>query len=155
MLDKQAMRVYGWEWACENYDNNPLGKKACRDYIVWACGLYDTPPPSTDIFDANYKAGSSYNHDTHHIRLVRRHRTGALCLHEAAHAIIWRHFGATVEDHGPEWLGIYCYLLARAKIAHAKWIEQSLQGTKLRAWPAHKASPKALIRRAKKKSRSL
>jgi len=62
-----------------------------------------------------------------------RHKNPAVALHEAAHYICDRVHGPHLQDHGPSWLGIYCYLLVAFRVAPAQALLAELRSRKLRA----------------------
>ncbi len=55
-----------------------------------------------------------------------------IALHEAAHHIAGSILPEKLEDHGPEWLGIYVYLLNANGIGSRRAIKTSLQSMNLK-----------------------
>lgn len=155
MRDPQASRAYAWEWACEaGHGRSQLAAGTCKSIIKWACHLYGVHSPEVQVSDSPKAQASKYLPDDDRIFLASRHRTPFLCLHEASHAIVHKYYGETVHDHGPEWLGVYCYLICKLQLAQPTYLRQSLRYMGLRALPTAAAQPRALRKRAKKKART-
>jgi hypothetical protein len=113
--EKQARKIVNWESEWLLWTREYLGLNSCRALVKWACDLYDVKYPKV-----------SQHHKPHYslaipkknlISMWVEQRNHAIVLHEAAHHILHELHGNDFHDHGPEWLGIYMYLLEQAKLA--------------------------------------
>jgi len=150
--DSQRTRVYAWEWASEQLNDTPLSRTSCERIVRYACALYGVPTPSVQVCESTHGRKSYYDELRNHIKLVYKHRTPLACLHEAAHAITSRYYGNAVQDHGPEWLGIYCWLILHMGLARPKWLRLSLKNAGLKAKPTRIVAPYKLKRMRKKRA---
>lgn len=83
---------------------------------------------------------SNYEPLTHTIRIRPRHRTLAVLLHEAAHAIVdWIVGPFSKAGHGKLWLGVFIELLDRFKVIPKHVSYYSAKHANLK-WAPH-ASP--------------
>lgn len=69
-----------------------------------------------------------------------------IVLHECAHYICDAIFGTKLEDHCPEWLGIYMWLLEGWRVAPRKALQASAKARGLRWMQTWLVSPKRLGR---------
>jgi len=119
--DPHRLTVYRWETGWHWWNMNTLSLPKCRELILFACALYDVAPPVVRLCGGEM----SYSEPRRNLIALqsRSRRPGrggmnpATALHEAAHHIVDRLFGEVVQDHGPTFLGVYLYLLWRAKVA--------------------------------------
>lgn len=114
IADTQAKRVYKWQWEWVEFNSNRgLTKNDVREWLEWACKKLKMAPPSRlKIRLLSKKKGHSYfNPDTYELGFIPVHRNVPTVLHEIAHYISFRIYGKTVADHGPEYMGIFLYLL--------------------------------------------
>lgn len=120
--DFQQCEAYKWEdeltlWASPRDTDREL-----RKIMAKACALYRVPVPTLFVLSSDKGSKgtylpSNYDPDTHTIRIRPRHRTGAIILHETAHAIVdWIMGPYSMAAHGKLWLGVYIELLARLKV---------------------------------------
>jgi hypothetical protein len=139
-LDVQRDKLYAWEakWGYWNKSVNPLSE--LRQYVHTACAYYGIPPPRVKSHGGRayswYQADENYAHTT-------TVRAGGKCrsvisfnrerglniptaLHEAAHAIASILFPWEMADHDPRFVGIYLWLLVKAKVAPRSALEASL-----------------------------
>lgn len=122
MIDSQKQKVYDWEDSFWGWDRNLVTLKKCREVIRFAAGLYGIEPPSVR---SHHKVEISYSiPQSREISLQSKGSQpgrGGLnyptALHEVTHQIIWDYYGNTVEDHGPQFAGVYSWLLQKAGIA--------------------------------------
>ena len=114
--DKQVHKVYGWEHQWYHWNNQMISLYGARMWVRWACRVYGIDPPV--VRAAKPKAATSfYDPEEHAISLKPRHTNAAVALHEAAHAIQDRYYDwDKIEDHGPEFAGIYISLLLASKM---------------------------------------
>lgn len=119
--DPQKAALYHWEetWGPWNY--NSLTLTECRDWVEFACRLYDVEPPSVRQHRSNEY---SWCHTGMGIismqggkHRARGGRNTATVLHEAAHWITFKLFSDRPQDHGPTFLGVYLWLLESARVA--------------------------------------
>lgn len=142
MADRQKTRVYRWERMWADWNVKSLNAPQIRKYTDWVCHLYGLEPLAL-LLAKNDRGWSWYRDETRTIRLLKTHQNTAVCLHELAHAVIAEYFPAA-EDHGPEWLGVYLWLLREANLAPDSALHASLKEQGLRWKPLHKSSPKYL-----------
>lgn len=123
LTDSQQKAVYSWEETWPLWNKQSLTRQACRRLIVQVCRLYDVPVPRT-VFLRRGKLGlrqgwrTAYDPNDHSLTLAPQHQNTAIVLHEVAHLV--HSVVAGDEDHeahGPEWLALYLYLLARYGLA--------------------------------------
>lgn len=96
----------------------------------------------------------SYYHTLDHsISLNPIHRNVATVLHEVAHAIQSYILGDVHEDHGPEWLGIFMWLLVKAGVASEEAIILTAQHHKLCWRTTAYIGPKSIRKRYRKLAR--
>lgn len=117
--DPQRLRVYNMEASIGYSDVNAYSIAAARSWVRWACTKYGVKPPK--VSKAPKGATMSYckaKGDKVWIALIPAHQNTLSALHESAHAICERLYGAAywdnLQSHGPEWLGIYFWLVKRA-----------------------------------------
>lgn len=136
-MDKQKGRLYAfedyWGWNCK-----AATQDECRTIITWACDSYDVPVPTIRF----RKWRTWYDPDDHSIVLGNGNQNAAIALHEAAHAIHYWLVGEAHEDHGPEWLAIYMWLLRSAKIAPEAPMKDTAAKFKLRWRELDRHSPR-------------
>jgi hypothetical protein len=136
-LDQQADKVYKWESEWSNWNHKAYDDlKAPRRWMRWAAKqagvAYRKMRPTHRQF-------SFYRPHDDTIFLTKQHWNAATVLHEMAHAIITDRYGERrtrltkrfVQAHGPEWLGVYMTLLARAGIAPMVALRASADAAKL------------------------
>jgi hypothetical protein len=75
---------------------------------------------------------SYYDPTPNRISFRLDHKNIPISLHEASHAIIWHYYGATVQDHGLEFMGVYFWLLCQSKAAPVVAIEASARAAGLK-----------------------
>lgn len=135
--DPQKARLYAWEdsfWGW-NYNLVKLGK--CREVIRFAANLYGIKPPSVR---SHHKISMSWS--IPQSREISLQSKGSIpgkgglnyptALHEVTHQIIWDYYGKAVQDHGPEFVGVYLWLLAQAGIVPYEALTESLDQAGIR-----------------------
>lgn len=150
LKDSQKEKLYQWESEFPYWHLPQLSKKDCIKSIRWACDLYKVPYPKKIGFHPN-KYGYSISVDLpqYRISLQTNGMNAATCLHEVAHLIHGYITGqGTIsghEDHGPEWLAIYVWLLIKAGVLSRRAVECSLRDIGLK-WidPASRLSPRSI-----------
>lgn len=111
--DTQAKKVYKWQWQWVEFNrDNRLSKKDIRGWLAWACKKLRMRPVRMKIKLLGKKAKYSYfDPDQYELGFIPTHRNVPTVLHEIAHYIAFRLYGKTVASHGPEFMGIFLYLL--------------------------------------------
>jgi hypothetical protein len=149
MADKQQKRVYKWEHTWGAWSGT-APKNNCTYWLTWACSQYGIDNP-TLVLSKNNRGNSYYHEDKNLIRLVKVHQNYSVVMHEAAHAIVSEYYPATVEDHGPEWLGIYLWLLKASGSVPESALKASAKEHNLKWRALSESSPAAVKRQAKRK----
>lgn len=174
MVDAQQELVYEWEADFRDFNRQTFTLEECRKFIHTATGRYGTPPPRVRSHRPRggitfYQADQIPRREKDILAIHQRIRGSAVisfrkdgknpavALHEASHAILnyWLPLGG-YEDHGPEFLGIYFWLLLRANIlpeaaliasartAGLKWMKNFTPG-RFHRW-RHRMQSKQLIK---------
>lgn len=140
--DPWAKKIYAWEGSWVEWNEERLTLPQCRTIVRLACDAYKLPPPSVRQYKGN--TAFSYCHpDGSYIAFVPQHKNKAICVHEAAHYIHDRSFGARSEpDHGARWQGIYFWLLTKVDVAPTVALKASAKARGIR-W--HVLPPKRII----------
>lgn len=169
MTDSQQRAVYAWEAQWHGWVNKSASQRAVRRAIRNAERLYRIPASPISFYTkAKNKEGTllpskfDYGHPRGGVRLRPQHCNIAIGLHEAAHAVMVALMGWTpkgIEDHGPQWLGVYLCLLADAGLAPRVALEASARDAGLRWTSPAKVGPKkirkhyrGLIRKAREEA---
>jgi hypothetical protein len=119
-------KIYSFEDGWLEWSQNSLTLQECRIIIRKACRLFGVPPPT--VVQHKKRGYSFYHPDHHQISLEaqepnnRGGKNRATCLHEAAHAIVWRKKPKAL-DHGAYFASVYINLLARARVAPLSALE--------------------------------
>ena len=149
--DPWARAIYAWEGSWAEWNEPRLTLAQCRAIVRMACAAYGFTPPSV----RQYKGTTAYSYchpDGSYIAFVADHKNKAIAVHEAAHYIHDRAYGACTEpDHGWRWQGIYFFLLSKVDVAPLVALKASAQRYGLR-W--HVESPRAMAGRLKRHRRS-
>lgn len=126
----QTAALYKWEDAWSSWNASTCSLAECRKFVRMACEAYGVPPPPV----ATHKHTEMSYFDPARMRISLRydHKNVPIALHEAAHAIVWHYYGASVPDHGKEFMGIYLYLLAQARCAPEVALTASARAAGLR-----------------------
>ena len=135
--DPWQTAVYAFEDDWPTFGAGSLTLQECRGIVAAACGAYDLTPPAVHQHEGR---ALSYllSHDSTmkgwKISLRLAHKNPAIVLHETAHFIVDRIFGARgpQQDHGPTWQGVYFWLLARAELAPVEALRASARKHGLR-----------------------
>jgi hypothetical protein len=130
--DPQKTKLYAWEDSFWGWNFNLVKLSKCREVIRFAAHLYGIKPPSVR---SHHKVSMSWSiPQSREISLQSKGSNavkGGLnyptALHEVTHQIIWDYYGASVQDHGPEFVGVYIWLLAQAGIAPYEALTASLR----------------------------
>jgi hypothetical protein len=146
MRDSQQARVYLWEDGFRSFIERTTTRKDIRWLIRKACALYGVDAPSVQFRSRasgkRMRLSSDYDPSQHAITIGIKDCNHAIAMHEAAHAITDDlHEG--VEDHGPEFLGVYLDLLEWANVAPRSALHASAKASGLRWTPARRARKKA------------
>lgn len=114
MRDIQESKVYKWEEKWRDWNRETASLKELRELIHWACKKYGLKPPAV-----KQHQGTAYSYSLGNVISFRRdQKNPAIALHETAHFICDKIFTEeNLEDHSPEWLGIYMWLLEGARVA--------------------------------------
>lgn len=138
MTDSQKQAVYDWEDSFWGWYHNVVPLKKCREVIQFASGLYGVEPPTVR---SHRKVSMSWSIPQYRrISLQSVGQKGPTygglniptALHEVSHQIVWDYYGDTVEDHGPEFVGVYVWLLSEAGMAPAAALYASLDEAEIR-----------------------
>lgn len=137
-VQKDALYAFEAKWRDWNRKTSSLAE--CRQYVHTACAHFGIPPPS--VRSHGGKAYSWYQAETpdavtHTLvaagkfkSVISFNRTRGLnvptALHEAAHAIAAVILPWDMVDHDPRFVGIYLWLLIKARIAPRVALEASL-----------------------------
>lgn len=149
MADKQQKRVYRWESAWGTW-SGACSSKNCRYWHRWACEAYGIDVPKLELARDN-RGESFFRGDTNLVRLVKCHQNYSVVFHEAAHAVAFYYYPGSVEDHGPEWLGIFLWMLRESKAVPEIALQASAKEHKLKWKSLDKSSPESLKAAAKRK----
>jgi hypothetical protein len=121
--DPQADRCYKWQYKWADWNRKAAPLQDCRAIIKRACKVFGIPvTPVRSISKHNHY--SSYQEETHSIRLLPSHQNIPMALHEVAHAICHKLF-PRAPDHGPTFVGIFLGLLEQAGVAPKKALQAS------------------------------
>lgn len=112
--DPQQKAVYKWQWQWTDWNENELDKDEVRRWVKWAFKKKFHFGKMPRIEFRKVGEHSSYNPETTTLYFLYEHRNVAVVLHETAHAIITQLYGKTVQDHGPEFMGVFLYLLEKS-----------------------------------------
>ena len=138
--DRQQAKFYKWTWQWMDWNVKQMGFAECKKLILKVCAAWQVPPPR--VFKADPKLHASYYDDTEHcIGLIPTHHNMAICLHEAAHAVVFHYF-PEAEDHGPTFVGVFIELMCQAGVAPKAALTASASAAGLRwrsMWPKKKA----------------
>lgn len=145
-LDPQKDRLYTWEDSWWGWDRNLLTLRECRRAVETACAYYSVEPPAVTqhkIRDISFSIPTKRIISLQAVGKDDDPRKGgknmAVSLHEAAHQIIWDKFKAKATDHGPSFLGVYLWLLAKAGVATEEGLHASARGYGLKWRHMHPA----------------
>lgn len=134
-MDRQKRAVYEWEDLFRSFGERGASRADIASLIRRACRRYGVEPPMVR-FVSKAKSPSLtvttyYDSSDHSISMGYRSCNYAIACHESAHAIIDDRY-EDVEDHGPEFLGVYFDLLAWSKVAPRTALEASARALGLR-----------------------
>lgn len=119
--DPQREDLYRWEETWGPWNFNSLTLTECREWIEFACRLYDVEPPrvrqhrTRELSWCHIKMGVISLQGGKH--RYRGGRNVSQALHEVAHWIVFKLFDDRPQDHGPTFLGVYMWLLEAARVA--------------------------------------
>lgn len=138
--DIQKPALYKLESTFRDWNRKTSTLAECRQYVRTACAHYGLAPPS--VRSHGGRAYSWYQAElpdavTHTVAAAGKlkstisfNRTRGLniatALHEAAHAIAAALLPWEMADHDPRFVGIYLWLLVKAKIAPRVALEAAL-----------------------------
>ena len=158
--DPQRDILYRWESHWRDWNRRGDSLSVCRRYVHTACAYYGVQPPKVSSHGG--RAYSWYQSDhidasTHTVRAAGKFKSAIsfnrdrgmnvpTALHEAAHAIAAVLLPWEMADHDPRFVGIYLWLLIKAKVAPRSALEASLTAAGVQ-WD-RKTTPRSL----KKKS---
>lgn len=146
MRDPQKKRVYVWENEWFDWCRGNLNLSECRAVVKWACDLYGLKTPRVAQHDD--RSYSYCQMDPKPLINFRSDQKNAsVALHEAAHYICDTIFGGDLEDHSPQWMGIFLWLLEGARIAPRTALHASARAKKIKWVQTWLVSPKRLGRR--------
>lgn len=157
--DPQRDKLYAVESKFLNWNRKTDSLKTCRGYVRTACAYYGIPPPSVKSHGGRAYSWSQADENFAHTTTARAagksrsvisfNRLRGLniptALHEAAHAIAATLLPWEMADHDPRFVGIYLWLLVKAKIAPRAALEAALHAGGV-TWET-KTSPRSLKKR--------
>lgn len=128
--DPQKDKLYSWEDEWWGWNLNLCSLAVCRRYVETACAYYRIAPPRVRrhmecSLSFSIPAESVISLQGVGSKPGKGGLNPATALHEAAHHIVYWTFGESVQDHGPTFLGVYLWLLAKAGIAPGEALEAS------------------------------
>lgn len=133
--DPQQQLIYQWEESFKDWDRCTLTVKECRAYVSTACAYYQMPPPivrghmgrAVTFFQAHESAQAAFVESGAKSTVSFRPdgRNPAIALHEASHAIMSMWLPWDLPAHGEEFMGVYMWLLRKAKVAPRIALEAS------------------------------
>lgn len=109
--DPQLKRLYRWE---ENngWDESTISFRKAKALIILACKVYKVEPPKV-LLHTTRALPHSFPEENF-ISLQRdKYLKVPISLHEAAHHIVYKLYGARPQDHGPTFMGVYLKLLTK------------------------------------------
>jgi hypothetical protein len=138
--------VYAWEGEWSDWNSEALTLHETREVVRWACRKYGVEVARvkqhhTRAYTFSQDGVISFRHD---------HKNTAIALHEAAHHIADVIWGDSIEDHAPEWLGVYLWLLEGARVAPRVALHASARAKRLRWVQTWAVSPKRLRRKSRR-----
>lgn len=134
--DPQRAAIYAWEDTWPAWYLNTHTLTELRYIVRHACKLYRTAPPS--VIQHNRRSMSWCDVEDGRISFQavgpsgRGGKNVPVALHEVAHLVVFRRFGLRPQDHGPTFLGVYLWLLAKARIAPRVALEASARACGLK-----------------------
>lgn len=154
--DPQRDILYAWEGKWGDWSRKTSSLRTCRQYVHTACAYYGIPPPKVKSHGGRayswYQADAAYAHTVtvraggKHKSVISFNRHRGLniptALHEAAHAIASVVLPWEMADHDPCFVGIYLWLLVKAKVAPRAALEASLTAAGVK-WDS-KTTPRSL-----------
>lgn len=147
MNTDQRDAVYQFEDDWPAWNRNQLTLAQCRTLIRSACEHYRVPHPR--VRQHKVRAMSWYMPAKRLISLQavgpdnKGGKNSATALHEAAHHIGFRLYGARIDDHGPTFVGIYLHLLVKACVAPRPALEAQLRYRRVKWIEKAPARPRA------------
>lgn len=118
--DPQQKAVYQWEGDWQEWNRSTASLCELREAVKWACRRYGVKV----IPALKQHAGGAYSWTRERdgcrpeiSMQAREQKNMAVVLHEVAHYICDEIFREKVQDHGPEFLGIFLGLLADRGVA--------------------------------------
>lgn len=157
--DPQRAPLYRWEGKWKDWNRKTDSLAECRKFVETACAYYGVAPPkiishggrayswsATELPEASThairtKAGCHTVISFNRLRGLNR----ATALHESAHAIAANLLPWEMADHDPRFVGIYIWLLVKAKVAPRIALESSLKAEGIQ-WVGRKVHPRYLKR---------
>lgn len=145
MDDPQKASLYKWEDLFSSFGKRSETRADIRRLIHKASRRYDIEPPIVRFVSKakspSLTATTFYDSADHSIQMGYRSCNAPIAMHEVSHAVI-AEYHESVEDHGPEFLGVYLDLLEWAKVAPRSALHASMKELGLRWKPARRASRK-------------
>lgn len=157
MKDRQQNLAYKWEDQFLHWPGSYLTEKGATEIAKAAARLYRIPVPELVFGKRDTRDGkdlpSSYYPDEHKIVFVPRHMNTLVVLHEMAHAITDYILGGNLEPHGPQWLGVYMWLMDRFHIAPTIALTASAKAIGLKFETKGIAGPRNIRKKHKRLAR--
>lgn len=147
MKDPQQQRVYAWETDFADWNRETLTLQECRAVVAWACSKYGVKTPTVGQHTGKNWSYAIERGGRVYVSFMHEQKNPAVALHEAAHVIADAIFGTTAQAHGPEWLGIYLWLLEGYRLVPRSALWASARAKRLRWTATWTMSPKRLRRR--------
>lgn len=128
--DPQKEALYDWEDEWKAWNVNSISLAHCRRIIRTACRYFKVQVPKVRQHKEWASSWCIPEYDTISMQGAARGVDGggknpATAIHEATHQIVWKIYGDKPHDHGPTFLGIYMWLLEKARIAPATALHAS------------------------------
>ncbi len=147
--DPQVQSAYSWENSF-THQSRKLTENQMYSVIARVLKLYQVPMVQLRCIKRDKRNGkvlsSEYDANDHLIRIVPRHMTIDVALHEAAHTVIDWILGWNVEPHGAHWLSVYMTLLDRFKVMPLTGSTAMAKERGLKWTPLWRVAPKRIRR---------
>lgn len=157
MKDRQQNLAYKWEEQFLHWPGSYLTPKGATEIAKAIARLYSIPLPELAFVTKDNRNGkslpSSYFPDEHKIVFRPRHMSALIVLHEMAHAVTDYILGPELEAHGPQWLGVYMFLMDRFHIAPTIALTASAKAVGLKFESKGITGPRSIRKKHKRLAR--
>lgn len=153
--DPQKERLYRWEGKWKDWNRKTVSLKEARSFVHTGCAYYGVAPPRVvshggrglSFYQANHAITTTSRAAGKFKSIISFNREYGLniptALHEAAHAISATLLPWEMADHDPRFVGVYMWLLIKAKVAPRTALETSLEAAGVK-WIGPQVSPRYL-----------